>query len=52
MGWNIVMLRQACHFALEKKSSKKLKEIHRHLHISTFTHHDFLKGLLPIIGLS
>ena len=23
MGWNIVMLRQACHFALEKKSSKK-----------------------------
>ena len=24
----------------------------RHLHISTFTHHDFLKGLLPIIGLS
>ena len=23
MGWNIVMLRQACHFALKKKSSKK-----------------------------
>ena len=23
MGWNIVMLRQACHFALEKNQAKK-----------------------------
>ena len=23
MGWNIVMLRQACHFALEKKIKQK-----------------------------
>ena len=27
MGWNIVMLRQACHFALKKIKQKKLKDI-------------------------
>ena len=50
MGWNIVMLRQACHFALEKKNqaknsrtfeiqaqvTKKLKEIMGKLKLPEF----------------